>query len=143
MSESDRKLVTLSLRRDLWEKRSCRLCEGSNGEHFRREWGCEKPTSNVLDLGDAGAVDRCPVALFREARGGWCEWAPWAVAAWDAGNFATLIPPREELTAVAEEYLQIAIGAARACENARFEAAREKAEAESKRATAARPKRGR
>ncbi len=124
------KMITLVVRRDLWNKRSCTThCKGPQGEHFKREWGCTEPTSSPIPLGPDLYVDRCPVALFKDAgEFGWHTWVLDAVSAWDSGNFCTMIPPGEELTAVGRSVLSIGLAAQRDREEAEMKRIRRESE---------------
>ena len=130
-------MVTLAIRQDLWSGRKCSMCEDPvQGPLWKAEWGCEKPTANLIFLGPDLTVDRCPLALFREHAGDtasqWANWAVLAVPHFHKGNWQSYLGPNNEISALGGDVLTLALGAASERERAEYETAKEKAAREAK-----------
>ena len=96
------------------------------GEHWRREWGCTEPTTDLIDLGDGDMLDRCPIALLRDAPTAWPQWASLAASSWDTGNLGAYIGPGREMSAAGHDAMLTALGAVRDKERAEIDKMRDK-----------------
>ncbi len=115
------------IRSDTYSSRSCEMCaHPTQGEGWRKSWGCTGLAERPLYLGSDVVTHRCPIALLRESASPWPEWAAWAAGAWDTGNLAT-VAGGAELSAAGWDALRIGLSASRDREAAEWERKSEEA----------------